>query len=470
MNPKAAQVLLLILVEGLALTGAESVERVHPPKPYVFSLGCLTDQDVQILKSVPGVIDVSVGERIGVVWQPFNDGPWQADGSKFIKGAERIFDVLAIKKQIGNTKWTHGGIIGHNAGSIIWYGPELHGSYAVPKVFGIMFDDLRTGRNEVMRITCYSECEPGQLVHEMVRGMIGMPISLRKCGNGYALVADSDKEVRVAWQVSSQHFVTIDFSFDIEMVSSYMDRLGCITPPNFSVSVEDWVENEIRWRMKQLDASYERNAIKGYKSLPFVDFFVSYFQAVGKRFGSLRNEASLLEQWGYLDSCRKFLWSNRHNFKYVSSAGWFALKGEDLYDPAHPPSLPEELRGPPRPSDEQVTAWEQAALDRERKAFEDAFRKQFKDWSRQLQDISKEGQKIFGVDVRYPFEEIRLSLQRRLPIRSRQEAEAWIGEARGRLWANRDNFEWRKNGYYLKGPDLFDPQNPPKVPDDLLGP
>ena len=63
---------------------------------------------------MPGVIQVTEGQRVRIVWQPFNDKAWKEDGSKWIDGAEGIYEFLPIKKRLGDHRldsrgrlWAH---------------------------------------------------------------------------------------------------------------------------------------------------------------------------------------------------------------------------------------------------------------------------------------------------------------------------------------------------------------------------
>ncbi len=359
MNPCLKWALLLATMYCTSLLSAVDGERVPPPKPFIFSFGGLSDKQIESMKAIPGVQEIGmIDGRTRVVFQPFNENPWglAAGGKpKWIKGAEQFYDFIAIKNRIGNTRWTHGNMVDHNSATVIWYGPTLSGSEGAPIVFGIMFDDLNTGRNEVMRVTCYSSCEPGQLEHEMLRGLNGLLISVEKCGNGHALVARGKQEVRVAWQVSNQIFATIDFTFDPEMVASYINRLGSITPPDFNAPLDKWIENEIRWRMRQIDFSYNweiKNDVREHTEYD-IRHLIAYFPDVGTKFGLPPKDGSPDAIWPYLWKYRNFLWANRRNFKYQST-GWYVLKDIDLFDPNQPPELPDELLGPAKPSEDRT--------------------------------------------------------------------------------------------------------------------
>lgn len=469
MRPWLKYSLLIYSIFNRLLFGAEE-GKVPPPKPYVFSLGSLTPKQIEEVRTVPGIVEVSAGERTRVVWQPFNDGPWKPDGSKFIKGAERIYDFLAIKKRLGETVWTHGGIFGHNSSTIITYGPVLSGSKGVPKVFCNMFNDLKSHRNEVMSIVCYSDSEPGQLEHEMLRGLIGLPITVQPCANGFVLVANGNQELRVAWQVSDQIYATIDFSFDKEMAAAFIDRLGCITTKDYKVSLDKWVEEEIRWRMKQLDFDFQWSLAHGIKNLGFLEHLYHYFPETGQTFKPPGKESTPLENLTFLNSARNFLWANRANFKYQPSAGWYVLKGKDLYDPEHPPELPIELRGPSKPTQEEIRTWEAIAQETARQDLQASIRSQFAVWDSMSQWWLIQRNEKGNLAVTAGFNELEERMKKYGFNLTWQQAQKWLVEAKGWLWANRDNFERRNGSYFLKGPDLYDPAHPPELPEDLRSP
>jgi hypothetical protein len=77
-----------------------------------------------------------------------------------------------------------------------------------------------------------------------------------------------------------------------------------------------------------------------------------------------------------------------------------------------------------------------------------------KDWGK------NEGYKI--PDFVQPLRELR----ERAP---KEEVEAAMQRFAGNLWANRRNlvYDGKAQRYFLKGPDLYDPENPPELPDDL---
>ena len=472
---KVLPLLAVLFCNGILFAAEE--EKVPLPQPYIFSLGGLTEQQLEDLKSVPGIKEAKfVDSRAQIVFQPYNDNPWfkAAEGKpKWIKGAESFYDYLPIKKQVGSTKWSHGGMVDHNAGSIIMLDPLT--SKGAPIAFGHMFDDLETGRNEIMRLICYSDSEPGQLEHEMLRGLVGEPIKIEKCGNGYAVVAGEGRQSRVVWQVSAQAFVRVDFCFDREMIAAYIGRLGGITPSDYKVSVDQWVEEEIRWRIKQLDLDYEFGLSKGLKRLSGAEHLTSYFPETGQKYGdvgSMLKVVSCSEIWQFLYNCRNFLWANRHNFKSDLDSGMFVLKGKDLYDPKNPPELPEELRGPPKPTEEQIHASEVAAQEKARENLASDLKNQIKNWNDTYQAWvvagSFHGRDWGYFNCNFGFVELENRMGKRGARLALKDAAAWLEEARGWLWANRENFEYRAGGYYLKGPDRYDPKNPPELPPELI--
>ncbi|MBE7466309.1 MAG: hypothetical protein HS116_22780 [Planctomycetes bacterium] len=349
---------LLCLITGLAVaeTGVPGGEEgVPPPKPYEFNIKGFKDQEVGELRQIPGILEVvTETDRTRVVFQPWNDNPWAmaAQGKpKWIKGAEGIYAFLPIKRPIGRTQWTHGALGPINSDSVIWYGPVISGSKSTPLLFNFMYNDLETSKNEIMRLVVYSECDTDKLVHEMLRGRIGKNIRIEKCGSGYAVVAGEGRGAHVAWQVNARSYVQVDFCFDREMVAAYMDRFGCVTPSDFKVSLNTWIEDEIRWRVHELDAKLEAKIRLMHSGRgTAIDHLTLYFPDVAGKLGILPlRGVSHVQYWEYTKSAREFLWANRANFKYDAASGRFPLKEKDLYDPEHPPELPEDMRCPPKP-------------------------------------------------------------------------------------------------------------------------
>lgn len=326
--------------------GEPATERVPPPPPYTFNLGGLSKSEVDGLSKVPGVVEVVRSEeRLKVTWQPFNDAPWTNPGDKWIPGADRIYDYLAIKGKLGKTKWSHGkGIIGR-AGTII---SQTRGQVS----FGMMFNDLSKGTNEMMALRCYDQASLGQVEHEMLRDVAGTPVKTEKCGDGYVVVSGAGRGVFVVWQVSDQMFVRIDNSFDKEMVAAYVNRLGSIIPSDYQVNADKWVEDEIRWRIPQINHAYEwEKANKQDFVFIFCPFVTMYFPDVYRKYGILEAKTPLEKTWTWMNNCRNFLWANRANFKYDDGTRGYVLKSADRYDAKNPPELPDELKGPPKPAE-----------------------------------------------------------------------------------------------------------------------
>lgn len=327
--------------------GGESVDKVvPPPPPYVFSLGGLSDDQIERLKSVPGVVKVSPVEgRVQVIWQPYNDKPWESGQKELpLKDLVKIHDFLAIKTPAGKTQYTDGGAFCSRAGTIIH---DPRGSIK----FNMMFNDIGTRHSEVMSVYLYNQALAGQVEHEMLRDVPGTKATIEKCGDGYAIVSRSSWGTFVVWQVSDQMFVRIDNSFDPEMVAAYVHRLGSITPKSYDISVDKWVVNEIRWRVMDLDQCY---MIGFKKKLDFSPVWGNsahagtYFPEIGSKVGVLQRSATWKEDWDYLYKLRRWLWANRENFKYHDGMRGYVLKGPDRYDPRTPPELSEENKDPPK--------------------------------------------------------------------------------------------------------------------------
>jgi len=358
LNRVAAMVCWLVLL-GAPVSGcARGSEQPAPPqsenphipknptRPYLFSLGGLTPDEVEALKRIPGVQDVKMEKgRAHVVWQFYVWDPTM----RGVKNAARIYDFLAIKGKLGNTEWTHGGRSNARAGTVI---DDLYRE----QTFSMKFDDRATGHNENMRLMCYCEPEAGQVEHEMLRYVAGTRIKVEKCGDGYVLVSRTGRGVCVVWQLSDQMFVRIDNSYDKEMVGAYVNRLGSVIPKDYRVSLDKWVENEIRWRLRQIDRRNARDvrpgAERGSAGLAlYGSDLIGTFPQVREVKGRIDFEkASPAERWEWLNGVRHWLWANRANFRCNEADDSCILKGKDLYDPKNPPELPEDLRGPPRPA------------------------------------------------------------------------------------------------------------------------
>lgn len=317
------------------------------PPPYTFNLGGLTSDQIKTLKEVPGVEETVLEKnRARVVWQPFNEGPW-GRREKWVKNAEKLYDLLAIKGPLGKTRWTHGGLSSGGAGTIMF---RTWGEVT----FGMMFDDGTTGHNEVMSLYCFSAASPGQVEHEMLRDVAGTNAKIEKCGDGYVIVSHGGRGTFVVWQVSDQMFVRIDNSYDKEMVAAHINRLGSITPESYMVSVDQWVKDEIVWRLQLLDGRYGRRFEHHYPTSVLwgcsADVGTCFPQSNAAA-GVLKKDSPLDVEWQYLYRLRRWLWANRSNFKYDDGTRGYLLKGPDLYDSKNPPELPDEIKDPPKPAE-----------------------------------------------------------------------------------------------------------------------
>ncbi len=318
-------------------TDVDRVKGISRP-PHVYSLGGLSEEQVGKLRTTPGVKDVKViKNRVRVVYQPYSAGKriTVEEAKTFCHG------ILAVKKQVGKTKWTHGGItIG---------GRPVFTSHA-QVMFALMFNDGNTGHNEAMRIKSFPDIGRDMVEHEMLRYVLGTKVSVIRCGKGYAIVSRASRGTLTVWQPTPQQYVRIDNSFDRKMVAAYIERLGSITPKRYKVNLDKWVVNEIRWRLVELNDYYVKWGVKSTQPHSMGVDLLRSFPEIRREFGTVRrNDPSLEKKWSWLRQVGHFLWANRKNFKYDDWTRGYVLKGPDLYDPAKPPTLPQELQPPPMP-------------------------------------------------------------------------------------------------------------------------
>jgi hypothetical protein len=333
--------------------GAEvpAPEKVPPPPPYVFSLGGLKPDEIDGLKEVPGVEKVEAADgRTRVVWQPYNDEPW-GTRKKWIKGAERMADFIAVKGVSGKTQYARSGPGAPRKGPIIL---DTRGQVTL----SVKFADVSGKEVGNLSLRCYSQTLPGQIAHEMLRNAPGTKVSVEKCGDGYVVVSGGSRGTFVVWQVSDQMFVRIDNVFDREMVAAYVNRLGSVTPKDCTVTVDGWVRNEIRWRIGHLDAAFARDAAAQRTRAvnTYGGEIAGVFPQVESKRGLVDVNGTIADTWDWQNWVRNWLWANVGNFKYDDESRRYVLKGKDLYDPKNPPELPEDLRGPPRPAADKEPA------------------------------------------------------------------------------------------------------------------
>ncbi len=320
--------------------------KIPPPPPYEFRFAKLSDEKLAYLKSVPGVHKViHIDGREKIVWQPFNDNPWDmADrgNPKWIKGAEKIYDVLAIKEPIGGTQWDHGGLTAGSGSDVVI---ERRGRVSFFMVFK---------NGTVLDIRCYNQAAAGQVEHEMLRNIPGTAVSVEKCGEGYVIVSRGSRGVIVVWQINTQMFVRIN-NFqerDRELAATFIRHLGCTTTEEFSVKLDKWVDEEIHWRILYLNQFRQWELDENKQSLfALAPSVTTTFPDIFAKYGILRQPDTLETAGEWLKKTRLFLWANRGNFKYDDANRGYVLKGKDRFDPNNPPELPEELRGIERPAD-----------------------------------------------------------------------------------------------------------------------
>ncbi|HYG74906.1 MAG TPA: hypothetical protein VEK08_07880 [Planctomycetota bacterium] len=324
------------------------------PSPFLFSLGGLTQTEIEELARVPGVEGVrQVGERHEFVWQPFNDQPWTGGfDNKWVKGAEGIYRFLKIEGVVGKTRWTHGGKTSSVSGRILRLRSRV--------CFSFMFNDASTKRNEIMILQCYTGATREDVEHDMLCGVPGTKWSVERCGNGNVIVSRSSWGTFVVWQVSDQMYVRIDNSYDKEMVEAYVNRFGSMIPADYKVDLDDWVQFEISGRIRFLNEALNvPDDRKVDRFLMEQRFLGPNFPDIQWRYGWLKGTEDLTKVLEWRKNAIYFLWANRSNFDYDDRTRGYLLKGtkwtakgrvagKDLYDPNNPPLLPDNLvdRGP----------------------------------------------------------------------------------------------------------------------------
>ncbi len=284
-------------------------------------------------------------------WTTFTWSNRSMDGEVLQHGHYEVYEFLPIRERLGRTMYTHGGPRGGDSCGVI--SGDRNG-------FSIAFDDLATRHNELLRMFCFLSPEPGQIEHEMLRDIPGTRATVERCGTGYVIVSRAGRGTFAAWQVSDQSFARVDNSFDREMVTAYVDKWGSITSRDVDLSVDKWVRDEIRWRIPQLDWAYEEDRKRTRERRRVVDVIwvlvTPAFPDLFRLQGHIPEQPTLPTLWEKLHFARHWFWANLDNFRYDDGTRGYVLKGPDRHDPANPPALPEELRGPPRPEPEEAEA------------------------------------------------------------------------------------------------------------------
>lgn len=327
------------------------MERVPPPPPFLVKIRGLSDEEAGKLKSVAGVQETNIVDGVVcVVWQPYSERPWWLHPPpKFIEKAAEFWPFLGIKEGAGNTRlWSANSVIGRS-NSI--FEKEWSSQSVI-----FHHDNLATGQRKDFTIRWHCESLPGQVEHEMLRNVVGTDVSIEPCGKGYVIVSNSGWGTFVVWQVSDQAYGRMDNGFDRDLLAPYIDKLGSVTPRDYKIDPDKWVENEIRWRLQKCDRSYLRR-LESRGPICGNDLYVSDINMSFPECGhgeplraKLSRELSLKDEHQLLAFTRRWLWANRKNFVYDDGWRCFRLKDrKSLYKPDSPPELPPELKDPTPP-------------------------------------------------------------------------------------------------------------------------
>lgn len=312
-----------------------------PPSIHEFRLHGLSEDEIVRLRAIDGMREVQPLEN---GWTRFTWWYQDSAGNVLETAAMSLYEFFPIRGRLGRTVYTHGNATSATARSVI----RGHA-----QGFFVAFDDEATGHNELLRLSCFACPDLGQVEHEMLRDVAGTRAIVERCGDGYAVVSRASRGVFTVWQVSEQSFVRINNSFDREMVSAYVSKWGSVTPADVDLSVDKWVRDEIRWRIPQLDWAYSVDQGRPRDQRGVVDVIwvlvTPTFPDLYRLQGQIPSSPTLAALWDKLCFARHWLWANHGNFRYDDATRGYVLAGPDRYDPASPPVLPEELRGPPRP-------------------------------------------------------------------------------------------------------------------------
>jgi hypothetical protein len=310
--------------------------------PHVFTLGGLSADRIKSLKSTAGIVHVEelASGRSLVLYQPYIKGTRMR-----LKQCEELYEHLVIKGVVGRTKWTHGGLYSGRSAGVF--------SSRASVYYGMMFNDARTGNNGTMGLSSYPDIPAEQVEHEMLRDAAGTNLRVVRCGKGYVIVSTAERGTFTVWQPTPHQYVRIDNSFDKKMVAAYIERLGSIIPANYKVDVDKWVNNEIKWRLIQLNDYYltwgevtddpASHLEIGFRLTPS-------FPEIRQMIGVVKRGDTIKLRWQWLEKVGPWLWANRNNFKYGDRTRGYILKRPDLFDPKKPTALPKELRPPPLPT------------------------------------------------------------------------------------------------------------------------
>jgi len=306
-----ARVAWLFLFAALASTrpadGTECSSPFRLPEvpldagPFVLRLADLASSEVEGLRQVEGVQEVNA-ETGRVVFQPF-----RGKAGRWVKGAEKIAEYM----QPGSRA----------AARFIAPRDDAVCADALPGLsLQLTFPDASKKYEASVNLRGYAGAWPGLAEHEMLRDLIGYPARVEALGGGYVVAGRTRQGPCVVWPVNEQFFVCAYHVADLPRLAPYVRRFGSALPEDYRPNQERWVENEIRWRLAQLDRACPDGA-KDQWLWAYAPFLTDVFPDVFNHFGAVAPQATAAESQEWLRKTREFLMANRSNFRY-SEAWW----------------------------------------------------------------------------------------------------------------------------------------------------
>lgn len=439
---------------------------VGPGHVYWFHVPVDGGVEVEEIRKAEGVRKVAAD---GNDWIWFAWSHHAPDGQLLPHSGGRLYANVMIPKDIGRAKYSHGGY-GGNRSSHVAFGNHVafFSSYDDPVV-----DDLNYAT-----LYCFSGSAEGQVEHEMLRNYPGRKLRLQCFGNGYAVVKTTEDGGRTAvWRTTKQMFVLISHAENPNMMRTYMRRFPSITPKDIDLSVDKWVRNEIRWRMNALDSRHLRRIKIGMRE-SLVYYTDTHLWRMFPNFpnllkiGDIKETSSPDEELQYLQFARNWLWANRTNFKFDADTLGYILKGPDLYDTDNPPELPDEIKGPPLPTADQIAVWERAVAETERMEMERKIRSEIANLHRGFSRWLKHGVNPRNIYAPANYPQLKETVGDTSPEMTLLEVWEWMQKAQGWLWANRENLLWdnQKHRFFLTGADRYAAAHVQDLPEELRGP
>jgi len=309
------------------------IEQIDPLPAFEIPI---RDLDVSQLQHVPGVRAVQPENGGGtIVFFPFSAKPW-TDGYKWAKGADRLAKTAPFRTAIG-------GLSVKDARLIV---PCTDGAYPEPRAtLGIQMLFQAQGRNApVLQLRGYAAAWPGMIEHEMRRDLMGLQRNPRLSVDGAAIGTNAMGDQVAVWKVNRQFYAHLECGWNDEFLAACIRRFGSQTPADFRMDRQNWVEEEIRLRVQQLDRAYRwQQSGKGNCVWLFTPYLTDQFPDLFRRFGAIdpNDNAVRTEKW--FQEVRGFLWANRSNFTYSEEHWGFVLTGPDRFDASRPPALPPAL-------------------------------------------------------------------------------------------------------------------------------